>query len=502
MVQYLEDVLQRYGVPVDYWFPSPPDYAMAPHPTLEEAVLASDSWRDEVVDSLKIWDGLPLLARLAGVRLQLGSIDAALKAFEASVSDEIDPTELCILGSLLLEVSSVHELPLGDGDFDGLIVNLDGHTDFPIVSSWNDHGTRGCLEGPHSEAGLRLAVEAFGRAYALSASSHFTMEGPTTASLWGELVALEGLRAGFTELDDIPALQATIARFLCWLDDYSRPESEWWQGRRWLTVLTGRTARHNGLTLLAGELAENWEFDSADLVYKFVSRFTRAEAYLKGRLRESSATATVGTFTPSFSTLLDEVSEYLKFSDPRPRDEGEKSRNQYESKRREVEGSLTEEMGSVWLGLHSDTRNFIVRGEILIVDPEAHGDDWDGAAMKFRKSAELELRLTIQSLRETLFGSELRGKGGMFGELVHSLRFLRQSARSMLPRWTAQLLGDDCLKKLDEVARIGGRGTHHDDRPVSKRDVLVLRELLIGGDTGGGLLDVIVRARPQSDSPS
>lgn len=512
--EFLEDSLRRYGVYAEYW---PSSAGAEPAPLtlcMEDAALASPNWRDELDEVVGSRDHLPLFVGLGDVRLKTGLTDAALKAYAFAVSDEIELMALCELGSLLINRCRTDERPLSDRDIDGWTVNFDGRNDLAIVSLAPHRAAQEPLELPDSAPVLRLSVNAFGRAYVLAASSHFNADGPTTADLWCQLLALEGLRVGFMELDDVPALQATVAGFFGWMEDYCRPESEFWQGRKWLTVLANQLAKSKGATLSRLEEEDHddgWDLDQQDTVYRFLRRFRHTESYLRGRRKVATAPAMGDAHTTALA--LGEMTGLLRASDRRMDNLVEKvidieqrvnltlgAVSQLAGVEPPAERAYVEELrlglAAVWESLDPQTRAELVDAEIRVADCQRTGSGWRDVALNYANAIERELKITLDRMRQEVFHVTAGGTSETLGQLIHSLGDYSKVDRKLLSPNAISLVWDGYDSLLFELNDIRKR-IHPPRKPVDRHAGQRAKSLVL--DPQGGhdkaLLVAIVEAR-------
>lgn len=509
--EYLEDSLSRYGVIVEYW-PSSVVGEPAPELSQEDAALASPNWRDELGEVFDSPNHPPLFVGLGDVRIKNGLIDAALKAYAFAVSDESEPAALCELGSLLIDRCLPDKRPLSERDFDGWVVNLDGEHDLPIVSCGDREADREPPECPNLVSVARLAVNAFGRAYALSAASHFTDEGPTTSTLWCELLALEGLRAGLEIVDDPLALQATLAHFLGWIEDYYRPKDDWWEGQRWLTVMAGVLAKRHG-ALLEVKDGGGWEADPEDLLYAFNGRFSHAESYLRGRLKVPVVPAAAENH--SIPLAIREMTELLRASERRMDNLVEKvidvssvidltwgavsqwARVKPEAERAYVEAELRAGVGAVWDSLDALTRQVLVDTEVLVAECQRQGSGWRNVAVGYAVAVEHELKITVDRMRQEVLHTSAGRRSETFGQLIESLAAYMKIDGKSLPANVRSLVRGDYTTILFELNDIRSRTAHPKPKPVNRADVHRARSLLLEpqGKDHKALLVAIVEAR-------
>jgi hypothetical protein len=510
--EFLEDSLRRYGVFAEYW-PKPTATEIAQSMTsMEDVALASPNWRDELGEVVGARDHLPLFVGLGDVRLKTGLTDSALKAYAFAVSDESEPAALCELGSLLFDRCRTDERPLSERDFDGWFVNFDGKNDLPIVSYTGHDSDRERLEFPDPASIASLAVNAFGRAYVLSAASRFTDEGPATSTLWCELLALEGLRAGFMAVDDVAALQAAVAYFLGWIEDYHRREDEWWEGRKWLTVMAATLAKAKGWTLKVQDGGE-WDVDPDDAVYAFNKRFSRVESYLRGRLKAATLTATGEN--QSTELALGQMTELLRASDRRMDNLVEKvidieqridltwgavsqlARVRPPAERAYVEGELRAGLGAVWESLDPLTRGELVDAEVLVAECQRQGSGWRNVALGYAVAIERELKITLDRMRKEVLHTTASRRSETLGQLMHSLGEYTKIGPKSLSANVRSLVQGGYNSLLSELNEIRIKTAHSGVEPVGRSDVQRAKSLLFErqGSHDKPLLVAVVEAR-------
>ena len=417
-MEFLEDILKRYGVAADYWPVDESGPAPGEQPDTEalrlalwEECIAPYYGGDElgavllalVVPDQESQRTLPLDIRVGDFFTQKGELEAALRAYELAVLDEDDPARLCELGYLLLQRCRVDELPLCDKDFDGASVDLPGGETVSISPCRVDFDNPG-PEFPRKPGLLDVAIRAFGRAYVRCVqrflrdmgwpggdkwhdASEFLERMAAAEDKWHELVALDGLRAAFMEADDLDGLESVIGEYLGWVEDYEK-------GVPGLNALARTIAKKMGHT----SLVQGWtEPDHESPFYDFELNFFKAQPWLRAR-RKAPPSGEPGLTAGDRLLLwqLRQLSQEIR--DQRGRTEQWESLLQTIAQK--LEGTpkriiepfakrLAEEYGDMWAGLPPEVQGLLIQAEFLRSVFETVVDaDWAPVAVQYRRALE------------------------------------------------------------------------------------------------------------------
>jgi hypothetical protein len=418
-LEFLEDILKRYGVAADYWpvdesGPPPgeqPDREALRNALWEEECIAPYWWGDELRAVLfpdrESQRALPPDIRLADWLAEKGELEAGLRAYEFAVLEENDPSRLCELGYLLLQRCRVDELPLCDKHFDGTSVEFPGGEKAFISSHQVDFGNPG-PELPHNPPLLDVAIHAFSKAYVRCVQrfvrdmgwpggdkwhdvSELLERTAAAEDKWHELVALDGLRAAFIEADDVDGLESVIGAYCGWVADYD-------QEIPGLHALANVLAKKTGAT----PLVSGWtEPDHESSFYDFEINFFKAQAWLRGRrkappsaqpeltkegrlllwhLRElSQQLRDQRGKTEQWGSTLHSIEQQLQ-STPKPIVEASRKR-------------LAEEYGNRWEQLPAEVQRLVAQAEFLRLTLQTVVDgDWAPVIAQYARALETLLQ--------------------------------------------------------------------------------------------------------------
>jgi hypothetical protein len=532
-VEFLEDILKRYGVEADYWpFPDdtqPVEAIPATGTTFEDAMTASENWREEIamlaVDLAS--NRLHLWMHLGDVRAKAGKPQAALKAYEAAILNEDDPKQLCELGYLLLQRCRVDELPLCDKDFDGSLLDFGGGETLFISAYWIDPDNPGS-EFPDKAALLHLAIRAFGVAYVSCMRQYWTAEkGATWEDRWHELMALEGLRAAFLSADNLEAVDSVRVSFNGWIEDYRDQDEEAFPGRNiailWMLAQDGHAIEFSGKA--------EWdpEDDPDSFLNPFVANFNRTTAYLRGRRKAPPLPVSEDRLRHLIRSEICSGMEPVRRDLQSIRDLGEaahsrmdgivekqidldqRSERIWERVRQLAEASPEAEkasiccglkalLGHVWNDIERDSQEDLIYAKIAAVECERGRLDWYSPAVGYGRVAARELNKSVNHLRHTIFRVST-ARDEMFGKLVEALTRIAAEAREEdeLSTSARLLLQPQSIKRLRRLNRVRNRAAHPARRKVLQSDVREMEKLLLESEgSAKPLLALIAGARGSS----
>ena len=493
-LDFLEDILKQYGVTADYWSSpddiQPTESAESISTALEDVVTASEDWRVEIQAVLDrdSQTRFPLFVRLADLRTENGNPETALKAYEAAVLDEADPTALCELGYLLLQRCRVEELPLCDKDFDGTCIDFGGGEKL-LISSYTIDPENPGPEFPNKPALLNLAIRAFGLTYVRCAQQRFTEQGQTWGETWRELVALEGLRAAFlgadNGADNLGAVESVCGSFYGRLEDFEETSSTYW---------------------------DTW----GGLIEPFVANFRETAGYLRGRgtaaapsreLEERLRDLLHSELKPvqALHNRTDFIVEKLIDLDQRSEliweQVRESAKRLPETERANIRIRLEAALGDAWGRLENESQEDLIDAEVFSAECKKHGAGWHGPATSYGRAMERELKKSVEYLRARI-GAGPIGKVETLGKLIEDLPELGKWTRNdkRLSSAAARLTSDpEYNYRLHELNNIRTRAAHPKKQKVSRADVLRMQRLLLHHrDNAEPLLAVIVQARDGS----
>jgi len=477
-VEFLEDILKRYGVVADYW-------------PLDESVPAPERQADSEALRLALWEEciapyyggdelravllalvlpdqesqrtLPLDIRVGDLFTQKGELEPALRAYELAVLEEDDPARLCELAYLLLQRCRVDEPPLCDKDFDGASVDFPGGEEVHISSRRVDFDNPG-PEFPDKAGLLHPAIRAFGKGYVRCVqrflreigwpggdkwhdASEFLERMAAAEHKWHELVALDGLRAAFMEADDLHGLECVIGAYCGWVEDYE-------EANPGLAACARLVAKEMGFTLLVeGKL----EPDRESPFYDFEVNFSKVEPWLRARRKAPP----VGPHALGRRDL------------------------------QAAEDTLRREHGDRYLQLPSGVRWLLTEAQLQQSLLRGTDADWAAVANWYGRAVETQLRLLGKKLdAQDLHKRFNEGRPYAQASITAFRRLFQLPQFAHLGPLVGISQGSimaELAPGLETVASIRHPAVHGDERTLPAR-ALKLRALTLGVEGQGGLL--------------
>lgn len=504
-MEFLEDVLKRYGVAADYWpvdesGPPPgeqPDRKALRHAVWEECIApywGGDELRAFLRPDDESQRALPLDIRLGDFFAEKGELEAGLRAYELAVLEEDDPSRLCELGYLLLQRCRVDELPLCDKHFHGTSVEFPGGEKAFISSHQVDFDNPG-PEFPHNPPLLEVAIRAFSKAYVRCVQrfvreigwpggdewhdvSELLERTAPAEDKWHELVALDGLRAAFMEADDVDGLESVIGAYCGWVGDYE-------ENIPGLHALASVLAKKNGVT----PLVSGWtEPDHESPFYDFELNFFKAQPWL--RARRKAPPSAEPELTKEGRLLLwhlRELSQQLR--DQRGRTEQWGSllqsleQNIQSTPKRIVEASrrrLAEEYGNRWEQLPAEVQRLVAQAEFhrSMLETVVDGD-WAPVIAQYARALETLLQRGLGPRLDKVLKPE-------YSYTKARLEHFRNRFDSSQFAGLRGLPGADRMRDLgpalDDVIRNYRTPAVHGAEPMSAVKADELRRRLLGTD--------------------
>lgn len=477
-VEFLEDILKRYGVVADYW---PPEESVpAPGQQADSEALRHALWEEciapyyggdelrAVLLALVLPDQesqrtAPLDIRVGDFFTQKGELEAALRAYELAVLEEDDPARLCEFGYLLLQRCRADEPPLCDKNFDEDSVEFPGGEQALISSHLVDFDNPG-PEFPRKPPLVEVAVRAFGKAYVRCVqrflreigwpggdkwhdASEFLERMAAAEDKWHQLVALDGLRAAFMEADDLDGLESVIGAYYGWVEDYEEASPG-------LHALASQIAKRRGATLL---VEGKFEPDRESPFYDFEVNFSKVEPWLRARRKAP----------PVRPDAL------------RPRD------------LRAAEDTLRREHGDRYRRLPVEVRWLLTEAQFQQSLLRGTDADWAAVANWYGRAVETQLRLLGKKLdahdlhkRFNEGRPYARASIAAFCKLFQLPQFAQLGPLVGVSRGSIMA---ELAPELETVASIRNPADHGDERTLPAR-ALKLRALVLGVEGQGGLL--------------
>ena len=425
---------------------------------------------------------------LAEIYAERGDFEGANRLLESgyqSVLDEYpDPKDQCALGYLALRRHGA-ELPLSESDFEGHFTFFDDGARLVILASSYEPKLP---EFSDSDQLTPLAIRAYGLAWLYYHRSDQQALDPIDA--WGDLLALEGLRASFISSGDLEAAAVVCEQFDGWLNEWEH------------------------------------KFKGTGLLEAFLANFSETRGYLRGRKdddRGGTSLSVAGrdllVTRKLLSWQLNEILSQVRGQQLSPERLDELAELVADKVAKQMtnapvyvvehfEKQLEQEFAGDWRRLSAEVRRLLIQAEYLrSVLHQSVDTDWAPVALHYARAVETQLRLEIgPSLDKRRLNERLNGGFDFRKAIIEKFRNAFQRPDFVKLANEANLPGAKSLAalgpKLDHLLRNYRNPTVHDPEPLSPVKAMEMRKLILApGVTEPGILWQLASMESAAASP-